>query len=124
MLKLTITSGTAEDFFRRGRNLARKLDRGEKIPEEQVLSFEDSSDILELLTQARLALFREAKHHPGSIADLARRLHRDRSAVKRDVDILASAGLLSIESQTNAGHGRMKHVRATAEHFSLVAEVG
>ena len=124
MMKLTIASGNVEDFFRRGRELAGKLDRGEEIPEERLLTFEDPSDILELLTNARMALFQEVNHQPGSIADLARRLHRDRSAVKRDVDILASAGLLFVETRPISGHGRMKLVQATAKRFSLVAQVG
>lgn len=124
MMKLTISSGTVEDFFRRGRELASKLDRGEQISEERLLTFEDASDILELLTNARMALFQEVSHEPGSIADLARRLHRDRSAVKRDVDILASAGLLYVEARPNSGHGRMKLVQATSKRFSLVAQVG
>jgi predicted transcriptional regulator len=124
MMKLTIASGTAEEFFRRGRELAGKLDRGEQIPEEQLLTFEDPADILELVTTGRLALFREVKHEPGSITDLARRLHRDRSAVKRDVDILAAAGLVTVEQRPLPGHGRMKVVRAAAERFSLIAQVG
>lgn len=51
-MKLTIASGTDEDFFRLGRELAGKLDRGEQIPEEQLLTFGNPTDILDLVTTA------------------------------------------------------------------------
>jgi predicted transcriptional regulator len=94
MVKLTITSGTDKEFFQRGRELAQKLDKDESIPAENIITFEDPEEILELITAARVDLFRAVKEKPGSIADIARRLHRDRSSVKRDVDILAAAGLV------------------------------
>jgi len=123
MVKLTITTGTDEEFFRRGRELARKLDKGEHIPAENIITFEDPEDILELITPARVGLFRAVKEEPGSIADIARRLHRDRSAVKRDVDILAAAGLVQVETKPISGHGRMKFVTAVADRFQLMAQV-
>lgn len=124
MLKLTITTGTEEDFFRRGRELARRLDRGDRIPAESLISFEDPEEILELVTGARVDLFRAVKEEPGSITEIAQRLHRDRSAVKRDVDILAAAGLVQVETRPLPGHGRMKYVKVAAEKFRLMAEVG
>lgn len=124
MVKLTITTGTEEEFFRRGRELARRLDRGEVVTAENIITFEDPEDILELVTAARVDLFRAVKEEPGSIAEIARRLHRDRSAVKRDVDILAAAGLVQVETKPFHGHGRMKFVSAVADRFQLTAQVG
>ena len=123
MIRLTITSGTAEDFFARGKMLARKLDKGERIEPESLIMFGDPQELLELVTEARVSLFRAVKEEPGSIAEIARRLHRDRSAVKRDVDILAAAGLVQVEVKPFHGHGRMKFVKAAAERFNLMAEV-
>ncbi|HTP64140.1 MAG TPA: helix-turn-helix domain-containing protein [Geobacteraceae bacterium] len=123
MIKLTITTGTVTEFFQRGRTLARKLDKGERILPENIITFEDPEEILELITAARVDLFRAVKDEPGSIADIARRLHRDRSAVKRDVDILAAAGLVRVESKPISGHGRMKFVTAVADSFQLTAQV-
>ena len=62
-------------------------------------------------------LFRAVKEEPGSIAEIARRLHRDRSAVKRDIDKLTEAGLFSAEEKPFSGHGRMKVISATADTF-------
>jgi predicted transcriptional regulator len=75
-------------------------------------------DVMKLITSARLALFRTVKEMPGSITDIAERLHRDRSAVKRDVDELERAGLVTIADKVLPGHGRMKEVRATANRFT------
>jgi predicted transcriptional regulator len=123
MSKLTIKTGTEEEFFKRGRRLAQAADRGEALPEENVVSFEDPADVVKLMTTARLALFCTVKEMPGSITQISERLHRDRSAVKRDVDELACAGLVTIAEKVLPGHGRMKEVRVTASRVSLVAEV-
>ena len=123
MTKLTIKTGTEKDFFARGRRLAKAADRGEPIPAERIISFEDPADVMKLITTARLALFRAVKEMPGSITQISERLHRDRSAVKRDIDELERAGLVTIANKVLPGHGRMKEVRATASRFSLQAEV-
>ena len=41
MTNLTIKTGTEDDFFKRGRQLGRAADRGERLPDERVISFED-----------------------------------------------------------------------------------
>jgi predicted transcriptional regulator len=123
MTKLIIKTGTEDDFFKRGRKLAKAADRGERLPNERILSFEDPAEITKLITAARLTLFRTVKEMPGSITEISERLHRDRSAVKRDVDELERAGLVTIAEKVLPGHGRMKEVRATAMRFSLQAEV-
>lgn len=123
MTKLTIKTGTEEDFFRRGRQLAQAADHGEQLPVEHIISFEDPADVMKLITAARLALFRAVKEMPGSITQISQRLHRDRSAVKRDIDALERAGLVIVADKLLPGHGRMKEVRATANRFSLQAEV-
>jgi len=124
MLKLTITTGSVEEFFARGKTLAGKIDRGEVIEPSTLIMFEDPEDVLEIITNARVSLFRAVKQEPGSITDIARRLHRDRSAVKRDVDILVGAGLIQIDDVSHAGHGRKKYLKATADQFQLLAQVG
>lgn len=119
----TVTTGPVEGFFKQGREIARKLDRGEKVEPVHIISFEDPDDMLELLTHGRVELFRAIKSEPGSIADIARRLHRDRSAVKRDVDVLASAGIVEIEDKPFPGHGRMKYIKPLADNFNLVFQM-
>jgi predicted transcriptional regulator len=123
MTKLIVKTGTEEDFFKRGRQLARAADRGKRLPDEHIISFEDPADVMKLITAARLALFRSVKEMPGSITEISERLHRDHSAVKRDVDELERAGLVTVAERVLPGHGRMKEVRATAHRVSLRAEI-
>lgn len=123
MSTVTLKTASETDFFRRGRELAELADKGSTLPEDTVISFEDPADLLRLLTAGRLTLFREIKKQPGSITALSERLHRDRSAVKRDVEALAKFGLLRVEAKALPGHGRMKEVRAASGHFRLEAQL-
>ena len=123
MKNVTLKAGNEQDFFRRGKSLARLADAGQPMPEERTVSFEDPADLLRLLTASRLDVFRSVKGEPGSITVIAERLHRDRSAVKRDVDQLAQVGLVTIETKTLPGHGLMKEIRAAAGIFRLEAMV-
>jgi predicted transcriptional regulator len=123
MKNVTLKAGNEQDFFRRGKVLARLADAGQPMPEERTVSFEDPADLLRLLTASRLDVFRSVKGEPGSITVIAGRLHRDRSAVKRDVDQLAQVGLVTIETKILPGHGYMKEIRAAAGIFRLEAMV-
>ena len=44
-----------------------------------------------------------------------------RGAIKRDVDALQKAGIVTVESKILPGHGRMKEVRAGVQQFRLEA---
>ena len=120
-MKTVIKTGNVEGFFKRGREIARFADQGKAIPAERVITYEDPEDLARILTGAKIALFRAIKEQPGSITDIAARLNRDRSAVKRDIDDLEQAGLVRVEEKPHPGHGRMKEVRATAKRVVLEA---
>lgn len=116
MKTLTIKAGeNVDDFFRRGQERARRMDQQLPMPEEYVISFGDPSDLLTLLSDERLELFRAIKKQPGSIASLALRLERERDVVEHDVNALAKAGLLHVEAPTGL-------VRVTAPKIRLEAE--
>lgn len=122
-MKTLVTSADPKEFFKRGREIAKLADRKEPIEPETVIAFEDMEDMMRLVSKARLALFRTVKAHPGSITEISRRLGRDRSAVKRDVDDLVLAGLLEVTEKPLPGHGRMKEVRVSADRIYLSATV-
>lgn len=123
MKRITVKTETESGFFARGKTLARLADQGQRIPQETVLSFEDPSDMLRLLTHGRLAVLTAVRERPDSITGVAQRLGRDRSAVKRDVDELERAGILLVDSMVLPGHGRMKQVRPAAAQLRLQATV-
>jgi predicted transcriptional regulator len=107
------------DFFKRGKLVAKLADQGKTISREHIISFEEPEDMARLITTAKLALFREIRQSAGSITELAERLHRDRSAVKKDIDDLEKAGLIEVQDMPLSGHGRKKEVRAIAEQVLL-----
>ena len=47
-----VDTGTVGAFFKKSLDRARKLDRGEKLPAELRLTFEDPADLLRVLTAA------------------------------------------------------------------------
>ncbi len=122
-MKTVIKTSSVEDFFKRGRDIARLADHGKPIPAERVIAFEDPETLARILTTAKIALFRAIKERPGSITDIAARLKRDRSAVKRDIDDLEQAGLVSVEERSLPGHGRQKEVRASADKVLIEAVI-
>ena len=67
MKQLIIKTGTEDDFFHRGREIAKAADQGRSLVESHVISFEDPADMMKLVTEGRLALFRAVKEMPGSI---------------------------------------------------------
>ena len=123
MRNVIVSTGTTEEYFARVRETAQQIDRDEVPKPEFTLTFEDPGDMFAVMSPARLELFRAAKSGPTLITAIAQRLHRDRSTVKKDVDILVAAGLLDIEEVPLPGHGRQKFVRAAADRIQLQAVV-
>ena len=123
MRNVIVSTGTTKEYFARVREAAQQMDRDEVPKPEFTLTFEDPGDMFAVMSPARLELFRAAKSGPTSITAIAQRLNRDRSTVKKDVDILVAAGLLDIEEVPLPGHGRQKFVRAAADRIQLQAVV-
>src|ERR1700722_1297962 len=120
---LNVSTGTTEDFFERSVKRARRLDRGEKLAAQIRLTFVDSAYLLRVLTAERVRVIHAVRLRPAPVTDLAIVLKRDRTAVKRDVKILTSFGLVRIHEETNPGHGRRKIVQPLASRYELVATI-
>ena len=123
MKNTIMKTATERDFFERGRRIAKAVDAGRRLPQETVISFEEPGDLLRVLSSARLDLFRAILAQPDSITHISTRLHRDRSAVKRDVEELESSGLITVEEEALPGRGRMKRVRAVGQRLTLQAHL-
>ena len=100
MAKGKIRVESVEAFFERGRRFADLADRSSPMPCSRVVAFDDVEALLRLLTEKRVSLLKELKQNPGSIADLARRLKRDRSAVTRDIQLLERYGVVQVTEKT------------------------
>jgi predicted transcriptional regulator len=120
---VTIKTSSTDEFFHGVRGRAEKLDRGETLPAEMTISFEDPMELLSILTSERVRLLRCARRGSLPISDLADGLKRDVRAVSRDVVILEKAGLLRTSYRANPGHGRLKIVEALAREYKLTANL-
>lgn len=121
--RYTVETGTAGAFIERSLARARKLDSGESLPTEMRLTFEDPADLLQVLTAQRLGILQAVRRQPAPVSDLARLLNRDSSAIKRDVKVLVSFGLVKTSEETNPGHGRRKIVAPLASKYELTATI-
>ncbi len=122
--KVKLDTGTVAEFFERSKVRAEKLDRGEKLPAEFRITFQDPADLLRVLSAERLrVLYAIRKKTKPTISGLAIILKRDRRAVSRDVKLLEGLGLLKTRSEANPGQGAMTVVEPLAEKYHLEATV-
>lgn len=121
--EVRILSDGPEGFFRRAREHAAMLDRGERPVPEVVISFENASDLVRVLSAERIRLLRATRPKPLPMSKLASGLKRDSRAVSRDVALLEHFGLLATRYEANPGHGRRRVVAATAPKYQLTAVV-
>jgi predicted transcriptional regulator len=121
--KVKIGVDTVDGFFARARERARKLDRGEELAPEIIISFEDPSDMMRVLSAERVRLLRLAKQGPIAVSELAGGLKRDTRAVSRDVDLLEGFGLLRSSYEANPGHGKRRIVHSCASQYHLQAAI-
>lgn len=108
----TVKTETREDFFSRGKGIAMQLDQGAPILFTRIISFEDPTDLIKFLTEAKFALLAAIRKKPDSISKLALKLHRSRAAVDKDIQLLESVGIVQSEYTINPGHGRSRVIRA------------
>jgi predicted transcriptional regulator len=120
---LNVGTGTTADFFNRSLKRARRLDGGGKLASEMRLTFEDPADLLRVLTAQRVRVIHAVRKKPAPVSDLAIVLKRDRTAVRRDVKVLKSFGLVKIQEEANPGHGRRKIVLPLASKYELIATI-
>ena len=119
--KLTVRTGTAEDFFALAKDAARRIDRGDRMRGTVTLLFEDPGRMFAVLSEERRRLMRAVLRSPQTLAQLTHALKRDRAAVTKDVQMLEVAGLVVTQREPNPGHGVRTLVAPTARRIELVA---
>jgi len=122
MKNAKVSSGSVEDFFRRSRERAAKLDRKERLPIDLRITFEDPADLMRALSAQRVKVLQVVKRNRRpTVTKLATMLKRDRKSVTRDVTVLEKLGLIRTKIQANPGHGVVKVVEPLAERYHLTA---
>lgn len=109
-MTMVVINSTREDFFARGKAIAKALDEGKSIAKQRIISFEDTKDLVKFLTDRKLNLVKMLRQKPDSISHLAKRLKRSRAAVNKDIQLLESVGIIKSEYVVNPGHGRSRIV--------------
>lgn len=110
----TVKTESRDDFFARGKKIAVLLDKGKDITPHKIISFEDTRDLIKFITEAKIALLAAIRKKPDTISSLARKLHRSRSAIDQDVQLLESVGIVKSEYVINPGHGRCRVIKAVS----------
>ena len=121
--RVTVSSGSVEAFIGRSLERARRLDRGEKLAPEITMTFEDPADLVRVLSAERVRVIHALREKPAPVSELAATLGRDRKAVKRDVTLLESFGLVNAREEINPGHGRRRIIEPLAAKYQLVATI-
>ena len=124
MTKIVIRTDDIAGFFDRAQDAAQRADRGGAFDGKVTLSFEDPQKMFTVLSEARRRLMVEVMREPKTISELSLRLHRNRSAVTKDVGLLERLGLIVSQRQANPGHGIQKIVRSVAPRIEMVATLG
>jgi predicted transcriptional regulator len=106
-----VKTETVDEFFMRGKSIARRLDKKEKLVFQRIISFEDPEDLARFLTQTKRALLAAIRKKPKSISILASELHRSRSSVDKDIQMLEAIGMVESEYVSNPGHGRCRVIK-------------
>jgi predicted transcriptional regulator len=124
MRKVFIRTDDLDGFFDRAKDAARRADQSQKFEEKVTFSFEDPQRMFKVLSETRRRLMSEVMLEPKTIKELTSRLHRNRSAVTKDVGLLEKLGLVVTSRQSNPGHGFQKVVQSIAQKIELVATLG
>ena len=77
-----------------------------------------------VLSEARRRLMLEVMDEPKTINELTIALHRERSAITKDIGLLERLGLLVSQKRPNPGHGVEKLARTVAPKIEMIATLG
>lgn len=113
MSEVKIHIENVDDFFSSALEMARRLDKGDRVQEQASISFESMEQLLKVLTPNRWVLLRALRvNGPGSIRALSHLLKRDYRGVHADVTALLDAGLIE---RSDSGKIAVPWSRITAE---------
>ena len=120
-MKTQLFADGFEGHVRRSLERARRLQNGERLEPERIITFADPLDMLECLTAQRVRLCQVARKKRLSISALAEELGPNRGSVTRDVNKLKAYGLIRLRQQVNPGHGVVQIVEPVAQKFDMRA---
>ncbi len=118
-----VKTGNINDFFQDVKSIMHSADKGNPVAPDYTLTFENPAEMLHFLSDAKIKLIDNIRHHPDSITNIAKTAKRNRAAVYRDVQALEKFGLVKTHQEINPGHGRYKIVELVARTLKLEAYI-
>ena len=116
---LYITVESTAEFFEAAREDVRRLEAGERLEDEYVLSLSDEEALERVLRAKNLELVRTiATAEPESVRELARLVDRDIKNVSTALSRLAELGLVELEDV-----GRAKKTTVWYDHVEIDIQV-
>ena len=120
-MKVKVFTDGFDGHVRRSLDRAKRMERGERLEPEKIITFEDPLHMLQCLTANRMRLCQVARKKRLSISALAVELGRNRGSVTRDVNTLKRFGLIRLREQVNPGHGKVQIVEPIAQRIEMRA---
>jgi predicted transcriptional regulator len=120
-MKVKVFTDGFEGHVQRSSERAAKIERGEKLEPEKIITFEDPMMMFEVMTVQRMRLFQTARKKKLSVTALAEELGRNRGSVTRDVNKLKQFGLIRLREKVNPGHGIVQLVEPVAKKIEMRA---
>src|SRR5579859_1457350 len=120
-MKVKVFTDGFEGHVRRSLDRARRMERGERLEPEKIITFGDPAMMVECLSAQRVRLVEIARKKRMSISALAEELGRNRGSVTRDVNMLRKHGLVRLREKVNPGHGVVQIVEPVAQKIELRA---
>jgi predicted transcriptional regulator len=122
-LKTKLFSDGFDGHVRRSLERAKRMENGERLEAQRIITFENPLHLLECITAQRIRLCQVARKKRLSISALAAELGRNRESVTRDVNRLRQLGLIRLREEVNPGHGVVQIVEPVAQKFDLRSAV-
>ena len=122
-MRITVKTGSTDDFFTRGKEIAKDLDAGKPIKGRVTLTFEKADDLAQILTIPRIRLVQAIRENPGTYKSIARIVRRRPEAVAKDVHVLKKAGIVRVYKIKNPRHGTMNFVEPVGKAVKLEAVI-
>lgn len=118
-MKVKVFTDGFEGHVRRSLDRARRMERGERLEPEKIITFGDPLHMLECLTPQRIRICQVARRKRLSVSALAEELGRNRGSVTRDVNKLRQFGLIRLREEVNPGHGKVQIVEPIAQKIEM-----
>jgi predicted transcriptional regulator len=119
---------TSQDFntpdlnarLKRSRAVARAIDeQAAQLPHAVRYEATEFETFLKAMSPKRLMLLKALTPDGISVTELAQKMDRDPSAIRKDLNALDALGLISSVTVLNPGHGLKKIVRPVAAHIEI-----